>query len=90
MDVVEHEYEGRRVRKQLEQRAHGAVASVALLLKGYRSPAPERGQRRQDVGKLCLYVVVERSELFPVEALDVLVERIDEDGERQVALELRP
>ena len=39
--------------------------------------------------ELCLHVVVEGGELGRVEPLDVLVQRIHEDRERQVALELR-
>jgi hypothetical protein len=46
-------------------------------------------QRWEDVRELGLDVVVERREPFRVQAFHVLVERIHEDGERQVPLELR-
>ena len=38
--------------------------------------------------ELCSDVVVQRFEKSRLESVDVLVQRIDEDGERQILLEL--
>ncbi len=90
VEVIEHEHERLRRRELLEQRAHRAVAAVALVLerrararsrawiaRGRRARAPSGRHRRGLRGE---------SGSSP---LDVLVERIDEDRERQVSLELR-
>jgi hypothetical protein len=89
VDVVEHEHERPRLREQLEQRAHSAMAAIALVLERHRTSDSEPRQRGQDVSELRLHVVVERGEQARVEPLDVLVQRMHEDGERQLALELR-
>ena len=69
--------------------AHRAVAAVALVLQGHVAQGCEPGQRREDVRELRLDVVAEGRELLRVEGLDELVQPIDEDVERQLALELR-
>ena len=46
------------------------------------------GERREDVGELGARVVVEHVEPARLEPVDVVVERVDEDRERQLALEL--
>jgi hypothetical protein len=88
VEVIQYEYERLRRRKLLEQRAHRTVAAVALVLWRQLAPGRERGQRREDVRKLRLNVVVEGCEAIPVEPPHVLVERINEDRERQVLFEL--
>ncbi len=49
----------------LEQRAHGAVAAVALVLERHLTAGRERRQRREDVRELGPDVVVERVEAAP-------------------------
>ena len=88
VEVVEHEHERLHRRKLLEQGAHRTVAPVALVLQCHRAVGRERRQRREDVRQLGPHVVVEPAEPGPLEPADVLVEGIDEDGERQVALQL--
>ena len=88
VQVVEHEHERLPRRELLEQRAHGAVAAVALVLERQPASARERRQRGEDVRELAADVVVEVGESARPEPAHVLVERVDEDGEGQVALEL--
>ena len=88
MQVVEHEHERLRRREPLEQRAHRAVAAVALVLeRDARPPASAVSE-----GKTCASSARTSSssarERLGLEPAHVLVERVDEDGERQVALEL--
>ncbi len=73
----------------LEQLAHRTVAAVALVLERHLALGRERRQRREDVREFRPHVVVEIGEAAPLEPAHVLVERVHEDGERQVALELR-
>ena len=87
--VVKDENESVRLREPLEQRAYRAVASIALVLKRRLLFARELRQRRKDMRKFSAHVVGEARELFRVETLDVLIKRIHEHRERQVALELR-
>jgi hypothetical protein len=86
MHVVEHEHERCERRERLEQPAHGAVRAVALDLQP-RARLP--GKRRQDVRELAEHLVAECGRAARVEAADVVVERVDEDPEGQVVLELR-
>jgi hypothetical protein len=88
VEVVEHEHERLGGREVLEQRAHGAMAPVALVLERDLATARERRQGREDVRKLGPNVVVEDGETIRSEPSQVLVERVDEDRERQIALEL--
>ena len=89
MQVVEHQHERLGRGEQLEQLAHGAVAAVALVLQRRRPRAPRPRATGSTCAELGADVVVERVEPPRLEPLDVLVERVDEDPERQVALELR-
>ena len=89
MEVVEHEHERLRRRKPFEQRAHGTVAPVALVLQSHLTLGRECGQRREDVCELRSDVVVESLQAAPFDSAQVLVESIHEDRKRQVALELR-
>ncbi len=65
------------------------MAAVALGLERGLTAAGERPQRGEDVRELCLDLTVEYPKSFRLEAPDVLVQRIDEEGERQIVLELR-
>jgi hypothetical protein len=42
VEIVENEHERPRLRKLLEQRAHGAMTAITLVLQGYGSSAAER------------------------------------------------
>ena len=66
------------MRKLLEQLAHRAVAAIALVLQRHLMSTPERRQRRENVPELRPDVVVQGGEAGWLQALDVLVERIDE------------
>src|SRR5215203_1448389 len=65
------------------------MRSVALLLRRDAVAGAAAGQRREDMRELRARLVVQGVQPRWLEALDVLVEGVDEDGERQVALELR-
>ena len=88
VDVVEDEHERARRGQPREQLAHRAMRPVALVLQQAR-PVIARGRdRRQHVRDLAERLVAQARQHPRVEARDVLVERVDEDPERQVALEL--
>ncbi len=89
VEVVEHEYDRLRAREQLQQLAHCAVAPVPLVLKRHILSGRERRQRRKDHRQFGSDVIGERGEPPRLEPLDVLVESVYEDPERQVLLELR-
>ena len=85
VDVVEHEQERVAHRHPLEQGTHRAVGVEALVLE----PAGRgRRRRRQDAGELGDALADQRLELSLAERGDVVVERVDPDRERQLALEL--
>jgi hypothetical protein len=88
VEIVEHQHDGLLRGESLEQLADRAVREVALVVLRHGELA--RGaERRQYLGELGAHVVVERRDETWIEPADVLVERIHEDSERQVALELR-
>ena len=89
MDIIEHEHQWPRLGEPLEELTDRAMAAIALVLERDLAAVGERPQRREDVRELRLNLVVEGGEPLRVQAADVLIERIDEDGERQVVLELR-
>jgi hypothetical protein len=89
VEIVENEDERPEPGEVLEQGAHRPVAAVALVLDRDVVAAREREERGEDVRELRAHVLVETLERGRVEPADVLVERVDEDGERQVTLELR-
>jgi hypothetical protein len=60
VEVVEGEDERCRLRELFEQRAHRAVASIALVLQPGLPAAGEWSERREHMCELCLHVVVER------------------------------
>jgi hypothetical protein len=65
------------------------MAAIALVLERDLAVVGERPQRREDMRELRSNLVVEGGEPLRLQAAEVLIERIDEDGERQVVLELR-
>src|SRR5262245_26993390 len=65
------------------------MAAVALMLERHLVPVSERRERWEDVRDLRLHVAVERVEEAGFETVDVLVQRVDEDRERKLTLELR-
>jgi hypothetical protein len=65
------------------------MGAVALVLEDGRAAVPVAGEGREDVRELRARGLVEGLEAAGLEPLDVLVERIDEDPEGQLALELR-
>ena len=84
VQVVEEKHERLGTCKRFEQPANRAMRAVAVT--GAR-PVDTR-QRREDLGELGERVLVEVGELVRRQALQVLVQRIDEHGEGQLALEL--
>ena len=90
MEVIENEHERLGRREQLEQLPDGAVSAVALVLESRPiTVASERGKRGKDAGELRTDVPVQGIETVRLESLDVLVERVHEDPERQITLEFR-
>ena len=89
MDVVEHENQRPRLRQLLEQRAHRPMTAVPLVLECDAARCPESGERRKDVRKLRAHVFVQHGQAVGSKPAQILVERVHEDRERQVALELR-
>ena len=89
MEVVEHQHQRRGRSESLEQLAHRAVGSIALVLEHGDARCLEPSQRGKHVRELATDVVVEGLETRRRKALDVLVERVDEHPERQVSFELR-
>ena len=61
---------------------------MALLLECNRPASPERRERRKDVAKLGLSILIERSQYLLVNAGQVFVQCVEERRERVVALEL--
>ena len=88
MDIVEGKHQRRRRRQALEQLTGGAVAAVALVLDCALSGNRELGERGKDDGEGAAGFVTEGVEAARLEASQVVVDRIDEDPERQLALEL--
>jgi hypothetical protein len=87
--VVEDEHERLARCEQLEQFADGTVAAIALVLEPRRISGREWGQRRKDGRELGAYVRVECVDATWIEAMNVFVERVDEEREGEVTLELR-
>ena len=88
MEVVEEEHERPPRGEALEELADSPVCAIALVV-GRRGPADgRRGQRRQQEAELDAIPVAERPDEPWLQACDVLVERVDEDPVRQIALQL--
>ena len=88
MQVVEREHDRLVARERLEQPADGTVRAVALVLQPVSGRAAGRLERREHVGELRHRLLVEVRDRLRSEPVDVLVERVDEDPERQLALQL--
>ena len=87
VQVVQHEHEGRGRGEQLQQLPHGPVRAVALVLQRRRGGGG--GQRRKDEAELRPGFVAQAAQALRREPGDVLLQRVDERPEGQVALELR-
>jgi hypothetical protein len=87
--VVQNEHERSRLRELFEQRTHRSVRAVALVLQCDVCRARERRQGGEDVPEIGEHIPVEDVKPVRLEALHVLVDRVDQHGERQVALQLR-
>ena len=87
MQVVEEQDERLALRQRLQQAPHSAMGAVALDLEP-TARRPSRRQRGQHERELRPHVLVHAVQAARLEAAHVLVERIDEHAERQVALEL--
>ena len=88
VDVVEDEHERLRRGEPLEQRARRPVHAVALVLEHRRGGRRALRERGQDLGELRLHVGRQPVEHARVQTGHEGVERVDEDPEGQVALEL--
>ena len=88
VDVVEHEHDRAHLGEALEQCPYSAVAPVALVLDRHPPSLPERDQGREDRGQLGPDIWTKVTEAKRVDPLDVLVEGIDEQPEREIALQL--
>ena len=89
VDVVEDQHQRLRRREPLEQLPDRAVGAVALVLERDLARLGVLGERWQDARQLRPHVVLDRLEAARLEGADVLVERVHEDPEREVDLELR-
>src|SRR6266404_6845491 len=89
MKVVEQKDEWQPSGKLLQEGTNRPVAAVALVPVGDRVGRGERRERREDVRELRSHVFLEPVETTWIETLQVIVEGIDEDRERQIPLELR-
>ena len=89
VEIVQHDHERPLVCEELEQPAHRAVGSVALVGNRCRGAVAARSDGRDHAGELLHEL--RAPAIAEVELLrgDVGVERVDPDAERQVALELR-
>ena len=91
VDVVEHERDRRAPGEGVEQPAQGAVQTPALRRSLYRRRAgpagrPESRKHRAEQGQL---VGVELTQHRPRQVADMVLERLEDGCERDVALELR-
>ncbi len=80
---------GSSVRELLEEQPHGAVAAIPLLLDRDPTPADWCRKRWKDGGELGSDVLAKHVESSWVERLEKLVQRVHEDREGQILLELR-
>ena len=88
VDVVEGEHERLGGRQPLDQLAHGAVRAVALVLRDGAAARRWIRERRQHVREFAAHLIAQGRHEPRVQSGDVLVEGVDEDPERQVALQL--
>ena len=88
VEVVEDEDQRLGGRQPFEQLADGPVGPVALVQDSRATAAAEVRQRREDLRELDAHVLVEVGQSSRLDAGEVLVQRVDEDPERQVAFEV--
>ena len=88
MDVIEGEHQRLGGRQPLDQLAHGAMRAVALVLRDGAAARRRIRERRQHERKLAAHLIAQGRHEPRVQSGDVLVEGVDEDPERQVALQL--
>jgi hypothetical protein len=84
VQVVEREHDRGARGEQLQQRAQRVVGAVALGLQRRRSLVREAGQDAAEVGQASL----ERTQRLPSQRVHVVVQRVHEQPERQIALQL--
>jgi hypothetical protein len=89
LDVVQHQNQRPRPREPLEEITDRTMAAIALVLGRDLAVLSERPQRWEHVRELRANLVVESGKPLRVQAAKVFIERIDENGERQVSLEFR-
>ena len=74
----------------LEQRAHGAMAAIALVLRRHLPvPTASTDSDGNTVASSARTRVLEVVEPLRLQPLEVLVERVDEHPEREILLQLR-
>ena len=88
VNVIENEDQGLGGSQPFEQLTNGAVGPVTLVLKAHGGATAEAGQRREHLGELGADLLVEGVQTPRFDALDVLVERVDEDPEGEIAFEV--
>ena len=88
VQIVQHEHERPVVRQQLEQLANGAITPVALVGTRDALHGVLSRQRGEHGCEVVAHIVGEPREALRLEPSQVVVECVDEDPERQVALEL--
>ena len=86
MEIVEHEHERPRRREPLKQLAHRPVHAIPLDLKRRAATGDKGRQGRKDLAELGAHLVVEAAQPPRLQPPDVVVERVHEHPERQVAL----
>ena len=89
VEIVEHEHQRPARRQSLEQLAHRPVSAIALVLERCLSGRREPSERGKDERQLGTNIIVECLEATRLKPRDVLVERVHEHPEGQVALKLR-
>ena len=88
--IVEHQHQGIRRPKEAQQRTHRPMNPITLLARQpRRRQPPDPGQRRKRRRELPDAPVPERPPAPRVHRRQVIVERVDEDMERDILLELR-
>jgi hypothetical protein len=87
--VVEHQQAGTPLGKDFEHGAHCVVGAVALVLERRGRRFGQLREGREHGRQLAHLVVSETAQQRGIDAPQIRIERIDEDTERNFALELR-
>jgi hypothetical protein len=89
VQVVQREDHRRRGGQRVDQESHGAVGAKALARQRVGAAGGRvLGKRREDPAELARCVLTEAIHAPRVQGPEVVVQRVDEDVERHVALEL--